>query len=175
MGIFRPKKMSFFRVPRVRTASPGCPGPKRKIMHFTRKKIGKSKNRSRKLSTQPHFTKNMPNPEGNRKLSTQPGLRSRYTGIAALRWRRIAPLAERCEGARRLGSGGTRRPGPMLVYPGVSLEATRASHSRLQGRPDCDFRKFRKIDFPDFFVKKSGKIRKIGFLDSRDQNKILKF
>ena len=49
----------------------------------------------------------------------------------------------------------------------VSLAITRPT--------GCDFRKFRKIDFPYFFVKKSGKIRKIVFLDSWDQNKILKF
>ena len=63
---------------------------------------------------------------------------------------------------------------PVYKSP-VSLVITGASRSRLQGRPGCDFRKFRKIDFPDFFVKKYGKIQKIRFLDSWDQNKILKF
>ena len=65
-------------------------------------------------------------------------------------------------------------------HRGVSLAITGASHSRLQGRPSCDFRKLR---FPEklrfsifrmFFHKHFQKIRKSDFLDSRDQNQILK-
>ena len=45
-----------------------------------------------------------------------------------------------------------------------------SSHSRFPGRLTRDSR-----ISGQFYRKNSGKIRKIGFLDSRDQNKILKF
>ena len=52
-------------------------------------------------------------------------------------------------------------------YQGVSLAITRPTKLR--------FPEIAISGFPDFFRQKSGKIRKIVFLDSRDQNKLLNF
>ena len=63
------------------------------------------------------------------------------------------------------------------------LTIPRSSHSRFPGRLTRDYKadqvaisgKIAIFDFPENLVKKAGKIQKIGFLDSWDQNKILKF
>ena len=115
------------------------------------------------------------------------GAKRRYRSAACLQkiWSRLARLVgglSACEdseaalgvGARRLGGWGlssvTSIQNPLHWGP-TRGSHHRASHSRLPPQGvSLEIPVFRI-----FLVKNSGKIVKIGFLDSRDQNKILKF
>ena len=181
-------KNVFVGVPQLRTASLGFPGAKKnEKMNFIQRKS---------ISLRICFTMKKSifyeRKAGNLGISSEtavagiliettiPGISSETIRESVMR--PVQPLWSPCEAplehlsgqlVNRLSRWSDR---PLDKFPGRLWPRDYQAVSLAITRPTgCDFRKFRKIDFPDFFVKKSGKIRKICFLDSWDQNKILNF